>query len=43
MSTAMAVLVAGLVFSAGDSPALAQESVIVGGRGLPGGEVGVRL
>ena len=35
MSAAVAALAAGLVFGAGDRPALAKESVIIGGRGLP--------
>lgn len=43
MSTAVAALVAGLVISAGDRPALAQESVIIGGRGLPAVEVNLEV
>lgn len=43
MSTALAALAAGLVFSAGEGPALAQESVIIGGRGLPAVEVNLEV
>ena len=42
-NTAMAALLVGLVFGAGARPALAQQSVVIGGRGLPAVEVNLEV